>query len=75
MLEANQSLEPKLTAAEIKATLPLLGANPTGHPYGYMDPAQWQRFIAWMHDNELIKSLPTPSQELSNSYLPGKIPE
>ncbi len=75
VLEANQSLEPKLTAAEVKATLPLLGANPAGHPYGFMDPAQWQRFIAWMHDNELITSLPTPSQVLSNSYLPGKIPE
>ncbi len=75
VLEANHSLEPKLTAAEVKATLPLLEPNLRGQPYGYMDPVQWRNFISWMRDNELIKSLPTPSQVLSDSYLPGKIPE
>jgi hypothetical protein len=64
-----------LTAAEIKATLPLLAPKRSGHPYGYMDPLQWQRFIGWMRDNELINVAPTPSQTLSNAYLPGKIPE
>ena len=75
VLEANHSLEPKLTAAEVKATLPLLESGPSGHPYGYMDPGQWRNFIAWMRDNELISSLPLPSEVLSNAYLPGKIPE
>jgi putative hydroxymethylpyrimidine transport system substrate-binding protein len=75
VLEANHSLEPKLTAAEVKATLPLLESNRGGHPYGYMDPGQWRNFIAWMRDNELISSLPPPSEVLSNAYLPGKIPE
>ena len=75
ILEANHSLEPKLTGAEVKATLPLLAPNLHGHPYGYMDPTQWRAFIAWMRDNELISSLPPTSQVLSNAYLPGKIPE
>ena len=76
VLEANHSLEPKLTAEEMKATLPLLAPNPHGHPYGYMDPTQWRNFIAWMRDNELIKTLPPPSEVLSNAYLPAeKIPE
>jgi putative hydroxymethylpyrimidine transport system substrate-binding protein len=75
VLEANHSLEPKLTAAEIKATLPLLAPKRYGHPYGYMDPLQWQRFISWMRDNELINVSPAPSQVLSNAYLPGRIPE
>jgi putative hydroxymethylpyrimidine transport system substrate-binding protein len=75
VLEANHSLEPKLSASEVKATLPLLEPTRSGHPYGYMDPQQWKNFIAWMRDNELISSLPTPSQVLSNAYLPGKIPE
>jgi putative hydroxymethylpyrimidine transport system substrate-binding protein len=74
VLEANHSLEPKLTAAEVKATLPLLEPKQHGRPYGYMDPVQWRSFIGWMRDNELIKSLPTPSQVLSNAYLPGRIP-
>ena len=74
VLEANHSLEPKLTAAEVKATLPLLEPKQRGRPYGYMDPGQWRGFIDWMRDNELINSLPTPSQVLSNAYLPGRIP-
>ena len=75
VLEANHDLEPKLTAAETKATLPLLKPSRPGRPYGYMDPAQWRNFIGWMRDNELIPSLPSPSQVLSNAYLPGNIPE
>jgi putative hydroxymethylpyrimidine transport system substrate-binding protein len=73
---ANHDLEPKLTAAEVKATLPLLAAKTEGQPYGYMNPGQWEAFAAWMRDNGLIDSLPTPAEVLSNDYLPsGKIPE
>ncbi len=76
VLEANNDLEPKLTEAEVKATLPLLGARTPGQPYGYMDPEEWSTFSGWMRDNGLIDSLPQPSELLSNDYLPGEeIPE
>jgi putative hydroxymethylpyrimidine transport system substrate-binding protein len=75
LLEANSDLDPKLTRAEVAATLPLLNPTRGGHPYGYMDPAQWREFIGWMRDNELIDGLPEPSSVLSNAYLPGEIPE
>jgi putative hydroxymethylpyrimidine transport system substrate-binding protein len=75
VLEANESLDPKLTAAEVEATLPLLAATAKGKPYGYMDPSQWSTFTAWMRDNELIESLPAPGELLDDSYLPGEIPE
>jgi putative hydroxymethylpyrimidine transport system substrate-binding protein len=75
VLAANDGLDPKLTAAEVEATLPLLGARTAGQPYGFMDPAAWDTFAGWMRDNELIQSLPTAAQLLSNDYLPGKIPE
>jgi putative hydroxymethylpyrimidine transport system substrate-binding protein len=74
--EANPDLEPKLAAAEVEATLPLLGARTEGRPYGYMDPKEWEAFTAWMRDNGLIESLPAPSELLDNGYLPsGEIPE
>lgn len=74
--EANPDLEPKLAAAEVKATLPLLGARTPGRPYGYMDPKEWATFAAWMRDNGLIESLPEPGELLDNGYLPsGEIPE
>ena len=74
--EANPDLEPKLTAAEVKATLPILGARTDGQPYGYMDPDEWATFAGWMRDNELIENLPQTSELLDNGYLPsGEIPE
>lgn len=74
--EANPDLEPKLAAAEVKATLPLLGARTEGRPYGYMDPKEWATFAGWMRDNGLIESLPQASELLDNGYLPsGEIPE
>jgi putative hydroxymethylpyrimidine transport system substrate-binding protein len=75
LLEANPDLDPKLTRAEVKATLPLLDPSPAGHPYGYMDPGQWREFIGWMRDNGLTSSLTPTSAVLSNAYLPGEIPE
>ena len=74
--EANPDLEPKLAAAEVEATLPLLGARTEGQPYGYMDPAEWETFAGWMRDNELIETLPQAGELLDNGYLPsGEIPE
>jgi putative hydroxymethylpyrimidine transport system substrate-binding protein len=74
--EANPDLEPKLAAAEVKATLPLLNARVGKQPYGYMDPKAWEAFAGWMRDNGLIDSLPQPGELLDNSYLPsGEIPE
>jgi len=76
VLEANDGLDPKLTEAEVKATLPLLGAHEKGRPYGYMDPAEWEDFSGWMRDNDLISGLPSAAELLSNDYLPGAaIPE
>jgi putative hydroxymethylpyrimidine transport system substrate-binding protein len=74
--EANPDLEPKLAAAEVEATLPLLAPGKGGRPYGYMDPEEWEAFAGWMRDNGLIDSLPQTSELLDNSYLPsGEIPE
>jgi putative hydroxymethylpyrimidine transport system substrate-binding protein len=74
--EANPDLEPKLAAAEVKATLPLLSATTGKQPYGYMDPEEWEAFAGWMRDNGLIESLPKASELLDNGYLPsGEIPE
>jgi putative hydroxymethylpyrimidine transport system substrate-binding protein len=75
VLDANPALDPKLTEAEIKATLPLLGARTQGQPYGYMDAEEWRTFTGWMRDNELIASLPEPSELLSNDYLRRGVPE
>ena len=42
ILEAGKGLDPKITAAEVNKTLPLL-AQTGAKPYGYMDPKQWKQ--------------------------------
>ena len=76
LLEANPDLDPKLTRAEVAATLPLLDPPRGERPYGYLDAGRWVEFAGWMRDNGQISSLPTPARVLSNAYLPGdEIPE
>lgn len=74
LLSQTSGLDPKVTAAEVKATLPALSQASSQHPYGYMDPGQWREFIGWMRDHGLISSFPTPSAVLTEELLPGKIP-
>ncbi len=69
LLEANPDLDPKLTKAEVAATLPLLSKR------GTMNPAEWKAFIAWMRENDLISGNPTTAEVLSNAYLAGQIPD
>jgi putative hydroxymethylpyrimidine transport system substrate-binding protein len=78
---ANPDLDPRLTAAEVKATLPLLKPpqrrTPGGETpaFGEMNPQEWETFIGWMRDHGLITGRPEPSEVLSNEYLPGRIPK
>lgn len=75
LLEANPDLDPKLTRAEVAATLPLLDPPRHGRPYGYLAPGRWIEFAAWMRDNGLVQELFPPAAASSNDYLPGTIPE
>jgi putative hydroxymethylpyrimidine transport system substrate-binding protein len=73
ILDANEALDPELTAAEMRATLPLLAPD-DGEPFGYMDPGEWDAFIRWMRDNGVIAGLPAPAEALTNELLPGRPP-
>jgi putative hydroxymethylpyrimidine transport system substrate-binding protein len=75
ILAANTDLEPKLAAAQVKATLPLLNARTAGKPYGWMSPEEWETFGGWMRDEGLIAEQPNASELLSTAYLADEIPE
>ncbi|MGI9019491.1 MAG: ABC transporter substrate-binding protein [Solirubrobacterales bacterium] len=69
VLEAGEGLEPELTGAEVQATLPLL--LPDGkEPFGYMDPREWKRFIAFMATEGQIARRPSTDEALTNDLLP-----
>jgi putative hydroxymethylpyrimidine transport system substrate-binding protein len=67
LLAANSDLDPKLTRAEVDATLPLLSRR------GTMNAAEWKSFIAWMSENGLISGRPATAKVLSDEYLAGKV--
>ena len=69
ILSAGKGLDPMQARAEVAATLPLL-AGPKGHPYGYLDPARWRAYAAWMAQHKLISSAPPTSDVLTNQLLP-----
>jgi len=74
VLEAGEGLDPKLTAAEIEATLPLL-RQVGKRPYGYMDPREWDEFIGFMADEGQIGVRFDPAEVLTNEHLPRGIPD
>jgi putative hydroxymethylpyrimidine transport system substrate-binding protein len=69
VLSAGQGLDPRLTEAEVKATLPLL-QGPPGETYGEMKPDQWERFGGFLYDEGLLSSRPDVSTALTNELLP-----
>jgi len=69
VLDAGDGLDPKLTEAEIEATLPLLA--PRGkRPFGFMDESEWDEFAGFLADEGFIQALPEPGEALTNELLP-----
>jgi putative hydroxymethylpyrimidine transport system substrate-binding protein len=73
VLEAGRGLSPRITAAEVRRTLPLLQASGK-RPYGYMDPHRWERFAHFFADHGVIEALPSTGDVLTNDYLPQGVP-
>jgi putative hydroxymethylpyrimidine transport system substrate-binding protein len=75
ILDAGKGLDPKITAAEVRKTLPLIAPHGGKRPYGYMDPTQWEAFAQFFADRGVIKALPSTGDVLTNDLLPGQIPK
>ena len=69
LLKANPDLDPKLQRASVAATLPYFLPAP-GEPFFFMNPAEWQRFTAFMRSRGLLK-LPSPRNAMTNRLLPS----
>jgi putative hydroxymethylpyrimidine transport system substrate-binding protein len=72
LLDANPDLKPKLTRASVRVTLPVLFPKTSGAPWGYMDPAKWRTYGAWMFAHKVLKSRPIASEALTDALLPGQ---
>lgn len=74
ILEYGDGLDPKLTAAEIEATLPLL-LPAAKRPYGFMNPREWEEFAGFLADRGVLEARIEPADALTNELLPGKVPD
>jgi putative hydroxymethylpyrimidine transport system substrate-binding protein len=70
LLKANPDLDPDLQRAVVDVTLPLF-LPPGDRPFAWQDPAEWDAFAAWMHDNDLLENPPDALGAYENGLLPG----
>jgi putative hydroxymethylpyrimidine transport system substrate-binding protein len=72
LMKADPGLDRGLLDASVKATLPAFFPAASGQPFGYQDPAAWERYAKWMEDNGLIKRQLNGDAAVSNEFLPGQ---
>jgi putative hydroxymethylpyrimidine transport system substrate-binding protein len=72
LVKANPDLKRSLQRAQVEATLPVFFPSDPRRPFGFQDPAQWQRYATWMSDNGLIPSSDTAQRAFTNEFLPGE---
>jgi putative hydroxymethylpyrimidine transport system substrate-binding protein len=62
----------RLQAASVRATLPAFFPASSSKPFGYQDPAAWERYGRWMRQNRLVRREPHASVALTNEFLAGQ---
>ncbi|MBA3749006.1 MAG: ABC transporter substrate-binding protein [Solirubrobacterales bacterium] len=71
LVKANPDLDRKLQREQVRATLPVFFPS-ADKPFGYQDPAAWQRYTQWMVDNDLLANSIGANRALTNEFLPGE---
>ncbi len=72
LVEANPDLERGLQRAQVRATLPVFFPAERDRPFGFHDRGEWQRYTAWMRENDLLKRPPDSERAFTNEFLPGE---
>jgi putative hydroxymethylpyrimidine transport system substrate-binding protein len=72
LLAADPGLDRGLQEAVVKATLPVFFPAGGERPFGYQDPADWQRYADWMLEQGLIKRQQVAEQAMTNEFLAGE---
>ncbi len=72
LLKAAKGLDRGLQEAAVRATLPVFFPRDPKRPFGYQDPAEWDRYGRWMLEHGLLKRPPDAQRALTNEFLPGQ---
>jgi putative hydroxymethylpyrimidine transport system substrate-binding protein len=71
LVAANKDLDHDTQLAMVRKTLPVFFPA-AGRPFGWMDPAEWNRYGQWMYDNKLLDNPPNAARALTDEFLPGQ---
>jgi putative hydroxymethylpyrimidine transport system substrate-binding protein len=76
VLAANDALKPKVTASQMKVTLPLLDQNgnaqqPFKKPWGEQNATTWQAFTNWMVQQGVLGQTANANDAIDNELLPS----
>jgi len=72
LMAAERGLDAREQRAKIRATLPVFFPADRSKPFGWQDPAAWQRYSEWMAENDLLRRRPEGARALTNEFLPGE---
>jgi putative hydroxymethylpyrimidine transport system substrate-binding protein len=74
LLEQNPELakDRRLQEASVRATLPAFFPSRASRPFGFQDPAAWQRYALWMYDHKLLTRPPVAPAAITNEFLAGQ---
>jgi putative hydroxymethylpyrimidine transport system substrate-binding protein len=72
LMKASSGLDRGLQTAVVKATLPVFFPADEERTFGWQDPAAWDAYGQWMHENGLLKQPPNAGRALTNEFLPGE---
>jgi putative hydroxymethylpyrimidine transport system substrate-binding protein len=71
LVAANKDLKRDDQLAMVRKSMPVY-FPPSGKPYGWMEPLEWQRYGDWMYHNKLVAHPPNAARALTNEFLPGQ---
>ncbi|HEY4278383.1 MAG TPA: ABC transporter substrate-binding protein [Conexibacter sp.] len=73
LVRANPDLDPRLTLASVKASLPVFFPRSASKPFGWQEPGEWTRYGDWMFDQGLLDARPDAgAAAITNEFLAGQ---
>ena len=72
LLRVDPGLERGLQTDVVSETLPVFFPEDDDHPFGYMEPSEWNAYGDWMLEQKLLKKPPKAAEALTNEFLPGE---
>ncbi len=68
LIKANEELDPEVAEETLRLTAPLFVDE--GEPVGYQDPKEWQTYVDWAVENDVLPRQVDVDEAMTNEFLP-----